>query len=190
MADENFTVIAVALDENLAAVAPFAENITYPVLVDTEHQMSELYAITNVPTVVWIDEDDRIVRPNAMEPGSDMFTEFTGIKCEGHMEQVRTWIRNGILPDDADHEVQALDPDEVTAHLHFRLATHARRGGLADAAERHFAAASELAPNDFTIVRGAMPLTGVNPFGAAFFELYGRFQEAGSPYHGIPRART
>ena len=47
-----------------------------------------------------------------------------------------------------------------------------------------------MAPNDFTIVRGAMPLTGVNPFGAAFFELYGRFQEAGSPYHGIPRART
>ena len=179
-----------ALDENLAAVAPFAEDITYPVLVDTEHQMSELYAITNVPTVVWIDEDDRIVRPNAMEPGSDMFTEFTGIRCEGHMEQVRSWIRSGVLPDDADHEVQALDSDEVTAHLHFRLATHARRGGLADAAERHFATATELAPNDFTIVRGAMPLTGVDPFGTAFFELYERFSRAGSPYHGIPRTRN
>jgi hypothetical protein len=66
LADADFTVIAVALDENLAAVAPFTEDITYPVLVDTEHQMSELYAITNVPTVVWIDENDRIVRPNAM----------------------------------------------------------------------------------------------------------------------------
>ncbi len=182
MADADFTVIAVALDENLAAVAPFAEDITYPVLVDTEHQMSELYAITNVPTVVWIDENDRIVRPNAMEPGSDMFTEFTGIRCEGHMEQVRAWIRSGVLPDDAGHEVQALEA--------FRLATHARRGGLDDAAERHFARAAELAPNDFTIVRGAMPLTGVDPFGTAFFELYGRFQEAGSPYHGIPRTRT
>jgi hypothetical protein len=30
----------------------------------------------------------------------------------------------------------------------------------------------------------------VDPFGTAFFELYGRFQEAGSPYHGIPRTRT
>ena len=81
MVAENFTVIAVALDENVAAVIPFADGITYPVLVDTEHQMSEIYAISNVPTVVWIDEDDRIVRPNAREPGIDMFTEVDVPLC-------------------------------------------------------------------------------------------------------------
>ena len=187
MVAENFTVIAVALDENVAAVIPFADGITYPVLVDTEHQMSEIYAISNVPTVGWIDEDDRIVRPNAQEPGSDMFTEFTGIKCEGHMEQVRSWIRGGVLPVDAAYEVEALDEAEVAAHLHFRLAVHARRSGMDKATKRHFALAAESAPNDFTIVRGAMPLTEVDPFGPAFFELYGRFSEAGSPYHGIRR---
>ena len=98
-------MIAVAIDENVDVVAPLTNGITYPVLVDTEHRLPELYAVNNVPTVVWIDEDDRIVRPNANE-------------------------------------------------------------------------------------RASMPLTGVDPFGPAFFELYGVFEAAGSPYRGIRRPRT
>ena len=100
-------MIAVAIDENVDVVAPLADGITYPVLVDTEHRLPELYAVNNVPTVVWIDEDDRIVRPNANEFGSDMFTEFTGIHCEDHMEQVRAWVRDDTVPDDAGYEVAA-----------------------------------------------------------------------------------
>ena len=179
-----------AIDENIAAVAPLADEITYPVLVDTEHRLTELYAISNVPTVVWIDEDDRIVRHNASEFGSDKFTEFTGIHCEDHMEQVRAWVRDGSVPDDAGYEVPDLDDGEVAARLHFRLATHARRAGMAEVAEQHFDQAAALAPHDFTIVRAAMPLTGVDPFGPAFFELYERFKAAGSPYHGIPRSAS
>ena len=183
-------MIAVAIDENVDVVAPLADGITYPVLVDTEHRLPELYAVNNVPTVVWIDEDDRIVRPNANEFGSDMFTEFTGIHCEDHMEQVRAWVRDGTVPDDAGYEVADLADDEITARLHFRLAIHARRAGRTDVAERHFAEAKALAPHDFTIVRASMPLTGVDPFGPAFFELYGVFEAAGSPYRGIRRPRS
>ena len=135
-----------AIDENVAVVAPLADGITYPVLVDTEHRLPELYAVNNVPTVVW--------------------------------------------PDDADFVVPDLDDDEITARLHFRLAVHARRAGRDDVAERHFEQATALAPHDFTIVRAAMPLTGVDPFGPAFFELYGVFEAAGSPYRGIRRPRT
>ena len=43
-----------------------------------EHLLTELYAISNVPTVIWIDEDDRIVRPNSVAFSTDMFAEFTG----------------------------------------------------------------------------------------------------------------
>ena len=68
-----------------------------------------------------------------------------------------------------------------------RLAAHARRAGLSDVADSHFDQAAELAPLDFTVVRAAMPLRGENPFGQEFFDLYGAFREAGSPYHGIPR---
>jgi hypothetical protein len=182
-------VIAVAIDENIDVVAPLAQGITYPVLVDTEHRLPELYAVNNVPTVMWIDEADRIVRPNANEFGSDMFTELTGIRCEDHMAQVRAWIKDGTVPDDADFEVPDLNADEISARLHFRIAVHARRAGLDNVAKRHFDRARELAPHDFTIVRAAMPLTGIDPFGPAFFELYGVFEAAGAPYRGIRRPR-
>ena len=50
-----------------------------PVLYDPHHLLTELYAISNVPTVVWIDEDDHIARPNGAAHGTDLFAEFTGI---------------------------------------------------------------------------------------------------------------
>jgi hypothetical protein len=33
-----------------------------------------------------------------------------------------------------------------------------------------------------------MPLTGADPFGPEFMALYSTWQEAGSPYHGLPPA--
>ena len=41
---------------------------------------------------------------------------------------------------------------------------------------------------DFTVRRAAMPLQGLDPFGEAFFELFGDWKKAGSPYHGMPRS--
>ena len=64
-------------------------------LIDSEHLLSELYAISNVPTVIWIDEDDRIVRPNGVAFGSDLFKEFTGIEAGPHLDLVREWVRDG-----------------------------------------------------------------------------------------------
>jgi hypothetical protein len=46
------------------------------VLVDADHEFVDAYGIRNVPTVVWIDEDDRIVRPNSPEFGDDQFVDF------------------------------------------------------------------------------------------------------------------
>ena len=53
--------------------------------------------------------------------------------------------------------------------------------------EKHFDYAIELAPLDFTIARASMPLRGGDAFGEEFFELYQKYQDAGSPFHGIPR---
>jgi hypothetical protein len=161
------------------------------VLIDREHLVTELLAISNVPTVIWVDEDDRIVRPNASEMGSDLFKEFTGVDSEAHKALVRDWIRDGTVPDDAADAasiVEDLSDDEITARLHFRLAVHLRRRGDDVGASRHFDQAVELAPLDFTIARAAMPLRGGNPFGEEFMALFEQWKQAGSPYHGLGRS--
>lgn len=181
-------MIAVALDESADDVREWVEGITYPVLIDRDHLLAELYAVSNVPTVVWIDEDGRIARPNSAEVGTDMFEDFTGVTPDEHMDQVRAWVRDGSLPDDASFEVPDLDDAEIEARLAFRLAVHLRRAGDVERAAEWFARAGELAPMDFTIRRAAMPLQDVDPFGEKFFELFGAWREAGSPYHGVPRS--
>jgi hypothetical protein len=169
-------------------VREWAQGITFPVLLDREHLLAELYAISNVPTVVWIDADGSIARPNSAEVGSDLFVDFTGITPDTHMGQVRAWVRDGIVPDDADCDVDDLSDDEIAARLAFRLAAHLRRDGDVERAAFWFAEAARLAPMDFTVRRAAMPLQDVDPFGEAFMELFGEWKAAGSPYHGVPRS--
>jgi hypothetical protein len=182
-------VIAVAIDESTDDVRPWTEGITFPVLIDREHLLSELYAISNVPTVVWIDEENRIVRPNGVAFGTDLFKEFTGVEAGPHFDLVRAWVREGVEPSSAvrsSEAVEDLTDDEVVAQLHFRVAVHARRAGDAESASRHFALAGELAPHDWTIRRAMMPLVGDDPFGEKFFALYQGWEQAGKPYHGLP----
>jgi hypothetical protein len=185
-------VIAVAIDESPDDVRPFTEGITFPVLIDPEHLLSELYAISNVPTVVWIDEDDRIVRPNGVAFGTDMFKDFTGVDAEPHLELVRRWVRTGEAPTPVaeEQQVEDLGDDEILARLHFRIAAHARRAGDVETASRHFARAGELAPHDFTIRRATMPLVGDDPFGEKFFAMYQEWERAGMPYHGLAPVPT
>ena len=79
-------VIGVALDESADDVRPLTEGISFPVLLDRDHVLAELYAVSNVPTVVWIDEDGAIARPNSAEVGTDMFFEFTGVRPDEHLD--------------------------------------------------------------------------------------------------------
>ena len=189
LAGSGFTVIAVAFDDAADIVRPWVEDVTFPVLLDREHVLTELYAISNVPTVVWIDEHDRIVRPNAVAFGTDMFKDFTGVEAAPHMDLVRHWVTDGTVAN-YDAAVGDLSEDEVKARLHFRIAAHLRRRGDEDGARRHFAEACRLAPHDWTIRRAALPLTGGDPFGQEFFTMYEEWQAAGSPYHGLPAERS
>ena len=189
-AAEDFGVVAIALDEHVDVVRPLTENITFPVLIDREHLITELLAISNVPTVLWVDEQGRISRPNATEFGSNTFTEFTGVDAEEHKDLVRAWVREGavpVAPAEAATAVDDLDDDELAARLYFRIALHLQRAGDDEGASRNFDTAVALAPLDFTISRASLPLRGGNPFGEEFFELYNAWKEAGSPFHGYGR---
>lgn len=188
MADENFQVIAVAIDENVEAVRTHAEGITYPVLMDPEHLLTELYAISNVPSVLMIDENDTIVQPNWNAFSTDTFREYTGIDSSEHVDVVRQWVLHGktmMSADEAKIAVGDLSADEEQARLRFRIANHLRHSGDAEGADRNFDLAGELAPHDWTIRRAMMPIRGGDPFGEEFFELAAEFDAAGRPYHGV-----
>jgi len=185
---DGFTALAVAIDDSPDDVRPFVDDVTFPVLIDAQHLLTELYAISNVPTVIWIDEEDRIVRPNGIAFGTDTFRDFTGVAAGPHLDAVRRWVRDGEVPlaaDEARGTVTDLSEDEILARLHFRVGAEALRRGDGAVGRRHLGQAAELAPYDWTIRRAAMPLVGEDPFGQRFMDLYDEWQAAGRPYHGM-----
>jgi len=193
LADAGFTVIAVAIDQSPDDVRPFTAGLTMPVLYDPHHLLTELYAISNVPTVVWIDEEGRIARPNGEAFGSDTFADFTGADSTPHKELVRRWVRHGDLPmapREARNAVADLSDDEVLARLHFRIAAEAHRRGDADTTRAHVLRAGELAPDDLTVWRAGMPLIGEDPFGQGFLDRYDAWRAKGSPAHSMPSVRS
>ena len=181
-----FVPVSVALDKSPDDARPFIEKArpTHPSLIDTEHRVAHLYGMINVPTVVLIDEQGRIVRPNAMEYGTDMFKQFHGRESAPFLAAVREWVRSGesdVPPEQVAARTVPPTADEELARAEFTLAWHLHKRGRVEAAERHFVRAGELSPNDWTIRRGSMPIRGKNPMGPEFFELFREWEANGKP---------
>jgi hypothetical protein len=186
LGSRGFTPITVALDRSADDARPYIERArpTHPSLIDSEHLVADLYAMINVPTMVWIDEAGRIVRPNDAQFGTDTFTQFHGKRSAPFLQAVRDWV-TGKQPAPAPAEVRSQQllptPEQQLARAEFTLAWHLHQQGRAAAAERHFERAGKLSPHDWTIRRGSMPIRGKNPMGPEFFELHKEWKAAGSP---------
>src|SRR6185295_3136875 len=90
-----FTVITVAIDKSADDARPWIEAAkpTHPSLIDTTHVLADLYNVVNVPTILWIDERGRIVRPNDVAFGADTFKHITGLESARHLGALRAWVR-------------------------------------------------------------------------------------------------
>lgn len=188
LSDEGFTVITVALDKDPEDARPWIEAAapTHPSLVDTEWTFADRYNVVNVPTVVWVDEEGRIVRPNDTVYVTDAYRSVHGIDPEPHLDRIRRWVHDGTgaLGEDDARRLQAVpDDDHQLARAHFALAQWLHRNGHRQAGERHFVRAGELAPQDFTIRRGSMPMRGIDPAGPAFREMVADWVGGGRPYY-------
>ncbi|MBI2198202.1 MAG: TlpA family protein disulfide reductase [Candidatus Rokubacteria bacterium] len=183
-----FVVITVALDRGPEDARPWIEAArpTHPSLIDVGHAVADLYNMVNVPTVVWIDERGRIVRPNDVAFGTDTFRHITGIEAARHLGALRAWAR-GQAPVIAAREVRALQrvasQADQQARAEFGLGRWLAERGRGEAAERHFVRAGELAPHDFTIRRGTMPIRGIDPMGPAFRAMLEEWVGAGKSYY-------
>ena len=194
MKDHGFTLIGVALDADEPAVREWATQaeLTFPVLVDRQQLLSELYGIVNVPASVWIDESGRIVRPADTAMGDDRFRAFTHVDSSVHHDLLRRWVLEDRrdLDDASVRAHQVLPDDDIQrARLHRRIGVFVGDGGDEAGREHHLREAERLAPMDWTIMRGNMPLHGEDPFGERFFQFVGQWTEAGSPGYRLGTGR-
>ena len=177
LADSGLRLFSVALDNDPEDSRPWIEagRPSYPVAVDTAHVTAERYGITNVPSVVWVDEDDNIVKPPTIAPGDDQFLEFTRIESEQHHEALRRWVRDGVLPESAKRPSRPSAPTPSSRRSPSAGSRRTSSGrGDTEAAKRHLAAAQELAPWDWTVRRGGIAMTGGDPFlGEEFTSVLG-----------------
>ena len=163
------------------------EQLSIPVLIDKFHIVADLYGIVNVPAAIWIDEHDKIVRPADSIPGTDMFRAFSHVDSEVHHNLLRKWVRSGErdLDDNSVRQFQVMPTQEVQlARLHRRIAVALRDRNIGDddlGSREHLARAEALAPLDWTIRRGNMPLVGIDPFGDEFFKFVDNWSKAGRP---------
>jgi len=112
----------VALDKSPEDARSWIEaaHPTHTSLIDTRRVLADLYNVVNVPTIFWIDERGRIVRPNDVAFGADTFKHITGLESGRHLGALRAWVngekpalsaedvkRHQPLPSDADQQARA-----------------------------------------------------------------------------------
>jgi hypothetical protein len=181
-------VITVAIDKSADDARPWIEaaHPTHPSLVDTTHTLADLYNVVNVPTIFWIDERGRIVRPNDVAFGADTFKHITGLESAHHLGALRAWVR-GERPALTVEQVRQHQPlpteADQQARAEFGLGQWLWAQGRTEAAERRFVRGGELAPHDFTIRRGTMPMRGIDPMGPQFREMLQGWVGGGRQYY-------
>ena len=187
------TIIAVAIDNDVEALREWtatAPGLIYA--VDREYVVAERYGIVNVPATVWIDESGRIVRPADTAMGDDRFREFAHVDSSVHHAHLRKWvIDNERDVDDAAvaELMERPSPELQQARLHRRIAVLLHDRGDVEGAREHLAEAVALAPHDWVIRRGSMPMNDVDPFGPEFFAFVGEWAAAGSPGYRLGTGR-
>jgi hypothetical protein len=163
-------------------------NPTHPSLIDARHEVAERYDWVNVPSIAWIDEQGRFVRPNdpgwggeyfrnMMEPDFDfaaMNEEIARLR-DRYLAAVRDWVANGpksrwaLSADQLRTRLAGTNPDHARAGAWFRLGTWLHDQGRKDDAQQAFAQAKALRPESWNYKRQAWHLEEVGKSGGPEF---------------------
>ena len=172
---------------------------SYWCLIDTDHRVSDLYGMVNVPQAVWIDAQGSIVRPAETAGSTDHFRSMDRATFQyepsalaaraaargRYFDAVRAWVRNDAHRLDAAtvaRKQPRISREIATAHALFRLGLWLRTHRRADEADRHFARASELHPDSWSVWRQAADLQAAGK--AVGPEFWARVDSLGErPYY-------
>lgn len=204
--DKGFMVVAVAEESRGAEHAgTWIEQAksSYWQLIDTEHRLSDLYNLVNVPQAIWIDEQGRIARPPETAGSTDHFRrmdlatrtmspEDQAARLaarQAYLDAVRAWVTTGKYALSADAARKALPrvtPEIAEAHARFRLGVWLRAHGRTVEGDRQLAEASRLHPDSWSMWRQAADLDEVGK--ASGPEFWQRVQALGDrPYYPAPK---
>ncbi len=163
---DRFELISVAQDSGgPSAINKWYDKAkpTYHCVVDPTHEISSLFGWVNVPSAAWIDEDGQIVRSNEGVYPSEVSIGFGLGKVragdDSFAQATRDWIERGA---DSEHvwssrelaeRLKPVDDDKLLAEATFKLALHFEAVGDSERALKHFAAAEDLAPDNWNYMR-------------------------------------
>jgi hypothetical protein len=202
--DEGFMVVAVAEESRGTEHArPWIEQAksTYWQLIDTEHRLSDLYNLVNVPQAVWIDENGVIVRPPETAGSTDHFRrmnletrtmspadqEARLAARKSYLDAVRDWVKTGKHALSADHaraEMPKVTPEIAEARARFRLGVWLRDHGRTTEGDRQMDIASNLHPDSWSMWRQAADLQEVGK--ASGTDFWQRVQALGDRHYYPP----
>jgi peroxiredoxin len=158
---KNFELVAVAEDtEGEAACGKYYDQAkaTYTTLIDKQHVVSSLYKMVNVPMGVWIDEEQKIVRP--AEVAYSRPVAMLSIKVDGgrYVEGLQDWVEKGpksefaLSTEELRKRAAPADGKLGLAEANFKLAVHLQLAGDEGSAD-YFKAAQDLAPDNWNYHR-------------------------------------
>ena len=206
LADRGFVILAVAMDSRDGDPLPWIEAAapTYPVLIDREHRLAELYGMVNVPQAVWIDEAGRIVRPAESAGAYEGFRQMnratrevpesaTKLNAQAkttYVSAIRDWVLRGAASEHAFSaeraraHLPALTGEMAAAQAVFRLGQFLVRHGEAEEGARWLREATRLHPDSWCLWRQQ---AGVNELGlAALPDFWERVDALGNRRYYAP----
>lgn len=192
LAGHGFTLVSVAIDRDAGEARPWIAEAhpTHPALIDVDGVFAGRYDIINVPTVVWVDERGRIVRPQDTQVATDLFRSMNGLDPDAARAALRRWVLDGdsgLGADAVARHLRVPGEAESRARAEAALAAALFRAGRTDSGRAHLAEAGRLAPHDVVVRRGLMRLAGEDPFGDAYFALRDELEASGTPiYRPLP----
>ena len=160
----------------------------FTVLIDTQHLVTRLYNMVNVPTAVWINERGHIVRPMEVAYVDNRLKAFHGIDAGEYLNAIRDWVARGersayvVGEDQLKAKLAPQNPDWARAAAEFGLAEYLYQKGIGPASIRHYKEAQRLNPENWNYKRQAWALSDAErDYGTSFMKEVQKLN--GKPYY-------